>query len=83
MPDIVAPDYQRIDSPDPAKIQITWIGNATFLIQVEGKRTPFLAEDYRLSAPVVHEDHTYGSPGCLIRPQGSAGRGFLSGDEIW
>jgi N-acyl-phosphatidylethanolamine-hydrolysing phospholipase D len=36
VPDIVAPDYQRIDHPDPAKIQITWIGHATFLIQVEG-----------------------------------------------
>ncbi|MDP2855060.1 MAG: MBL fold metallo-hydrolase [Smithellaceae bacterium] len=35
-PDIVAPDYQRIDHPNPAKIQITWIGHATFLIQVEG-----------------------------------------------
>jgi N-acyl-phosphatidylethanolamine-hydrolysing phospholipase D len=36
VPDIVAPDYQRIDHPDPAKIQITWIGHSTFLIQVEG-----------------------------------------------
>ncbi len=36
VPDIVAPDYQRIYHPDPAKIQITWIGHATFLIQVEG-----------------------------------------------
>lgn len=36
MPDIVAPDYQRIEHPDPAKIQITWIGQSTFLIQVEG-----------------------------------------------
>jgi N-acyl-phosphatidylethanolamine-hydrolysing phospholipase D len=35
-PDIVAPDYQRIYHPDPDKIQITWIGHATFLIQVEG-----------------------------------------------
>ena len=35
-PDIVAPDYQRINHPDPAKIQITWIGQSTFLIQVEG-----------------------------------------------
>ena len=35
-PDIVAPDYQRIDHPDPAKRQITWIGHATFLIQVDG-----------------------------------------------
>jgi len=36
VPDVVAPDYQRIDHPDPAKIQITWIGHSTFLIQVEG-----------------------------------------------
>jgi N-acyl-phosphatidylethanolamine-hydrolysing phospholipase D len=36
VPDVVAPDYQRINYPDPAKIQITWIGNATFLIQVDG-----------------------------------------------
>ena len=35
-PDIVAPDYQRIYHPDSDKIQITWIGGATFLIQVEG-----------------------------------------------
>jgi len=34
--DIVAPDYQLIDHPDPAKIQITWVGQSTFLIQVEG-----------------------------------------------
>jgi N-acyl-phosphatidylethanolamine-hydrolysing phospholipase D len=36
VPDIVAPDYQHIYHPDPAKIQITWIGHSTFLIQVEG-----------------------------------------------
>jgi len=36
VPDIVTPDYQLIHHPDPAKIQITWIGHATFLIQVEG-----------------------------------------------
>ncbi len=36
VPDIVAPDYRRIDHPDPAKIQVTWIGHSTFLIQVEG-----------------------------------------------
>ena len=36
VPDIVTPDYQRIDQPDPAKIQITWVGQSTFLIQVEG-----------------------------------------------
>lgn len=36
VPDIVAPDYQRINHPDPNTIQITWIGQSTFLIQVEG-----------------------------------------------
>ena len=36
VPDTAAPDYQLIDHPDPAKIQITWIGHATFLIQTEG-----------------------------------------------
>jgi L-ascorbate metabolism protein UlaG (beta-lactamase superfamily) len=36
VPDIVVPDYQRIYHPDPDKIQVTWIGHATFLIQVEG-----------------------------------------------
>src|SRR5664279_2540056 len=35
-PDIVAPDYQLIAHPDPSKILITWIGQSTFLIQVEG-----------------------------------------------
>ena len=35
-PDIVTPDYRRIDHPDPAKIQISWIGHSTFLIQFEG-----------------------------------------------
>jgi len=35
-PDIVAPDYQLIAHPDPSKIQITWIGQSTFLIQVDG-----------------------------------------------
>jgi N-acyl-phosphatidylethanolamine-hydrolysing phospholipase D len=35
-PDIMAPDYQLIYNPDPEKIQITWIGHSTFLIQVEG-----------------------------------------------
>ena len=36
VPDIAAPDYQQIYHPDPDKIQITWIGHSTFLIQVEG-----------------------------------------------
>ncbi len=36
VPDIAIPDYQRINNPDPDKIQVTWIGHSTFLIQVEG-----------------------------------------------
>jgi L-ascorbate metabolism protein UlaG (beta-lactamase superfamily) len=36
IPDIAVPDYQLILHADPAKIQITWIGQSTFLIQVEG-----------------------------------------------
>ncbi len=36
VPDIADPDYQKIYHPDPGKIQITWIGHSTFLIQVEG-----------------------------------------------
>ncbi|HEY9161115.1 MAG TPA: MBL fold metallo-hydrolase [Desulfomonilia bacterium] len=36
VPDIAVPDYQKIYHPDPGKIQITWIGHSTFLIQVEG-----------------------------------------------
>ena len=36
VPEIAVPDYQRIYHPDPDKIQVTWIGHATFLIQVEG-----------------------------------------------
>jgi N-acyl-phosphatidylethanolamine-hydrolysing phospholipase D len=35
-PAIAAPDYQRIYNPDPDKIQVTWIGHSTFLIQVDG-----------------------------------------------
>ena len=35
-PDIVPPDLDLIHHPDPAKIQITWIGHSSFLIQVEG-----------------------------------------------
>ncbi len=36
VPDMVQPDLGRIWHPDPAKIQVTWIGHATFLIQVAG-----------------------------------------------
>jgi len=33
---IVKPDSKRISKPNPRKIQITWIGHSTFLIQVGG-----------------------------------------------
>ncbi|MDE1924949.1 MAG: MBL fold metallo-hydrolase [Patescibacteria group bacterium] len=36
VPEYTAPDLARINSPDPAKIQVTWVGHATFLIQVAG-----------------------------------------------
>lgn len=36
IPDIAVPDYPLINHPDPAKIQITWIGHSTFLIQAGG-----------------------------------------------
>lgn len=35
-PDIVPPDLNAIHHPDPAAIQVTWIGHATFLIQTNG-----------------------------------------------
>ncbi|KAF0155846.1 MAG: Zn-dependent hydrolase [Syntrophaceae bacterium] len=68
VPDIVAPDYQRIDHPDPAKIQITWIGHATFLIQLEGiniltdpifnnKASPLGLGFERKSPPGIPVDH--------------------------
>lgn len=68
VPDIVAPDYQRIDHPNPAKIQITWIGHATFLIQVEGiniltdpifnnKASPLGIGFERKSPPGIPFDH--------------------------
>ena len=33
----VEPDLQRIESPDSSRIQLTWIGHMTFLIQHNGK----------------------------------------------
>jgi N-acyl-phosphatidylethanolamine-hydrolysing phospholipase D len=35
-PEIVPPDLNLILHPDPARIQLTWIGHASFLIQVAG-----------------------------------------------
>jgi len=36
VPPIVAPDLNSINHPDPDSIQVTWIGHASFLIQVHG-----------------------------------------------
>jgi len=36
VPPIVAPDLNSINHPAPEGIQVTWIGHATFLIQVHG-----------------------------------------------
>ncbi len=35
-PQVVTPDLNRLNHPDPETIQITWIGHDTFLIQVAG-----------------------------------------------
>lgn len=35
-PDHATPDLHAITHPDPSKIQITWVGHSTFLIQVAG-----------------------------------------------
>jgi N-acyl-phosphatidylethanolamine-hydrolysing phospholipase D len=35
-PETVKPDLAQILRPDPAAIQVTWIGHSTFLIQVDG-----------------------------------------------
>ncbi len=35
-PDIVAPDLGLIHHPDPERIQLTWIGHSSFLLQVNG-----------------------------------------------
>jgi len=35
-PAYATPDLVRIQHPDPSKIQITWVGHTTFLIQVAG-----------------------------------------------
>lgn len=36
VPKYAEPDITRIQNPDPTKIQLTWVGHATFLIQVAG-----------------------------------------------
>lgn len=35
-PEIRKPDLNHLNHPDPATIQLTWLGHATFLIQVAG-----------------------------------------------
>jgi N-acyl-phosphatidylethanolamine-hydrolysing phospholipase D len=36
VPQYSVPDLEKIKNPDPSKIQITWVGHSTFLIQVAG-----------------------------------------------
>jgi N-acyl-phosphatidylethanolamine-hydrolysing phospholipase D len=36
VPEYAFPDLERIRHPDPSKIQLTWVGHSTFLIQVAG-----------------------------------------------
>jgi L-ascorbate metabolism protein UlaG (beta-lactamase superfamily) len=36
IPQYAPPDLEKIKHPDPTKIQITWVGHSTFLIQVAG-----------------------------------------------
>jgi N-acyl-phosphatidylethanolamine-hydrolysing phospholipase D len=36
VPEYATPDLSRIQDPDPSKIQLTWVGHSTFLIQVAG-----------------------------------------------
>ncbi|HUO50147.1 MAG TPA: MBL fold metallo-hydrolase [Candidatus Paceibacterota bacterium] len=36
VPEYAQPDLERIKDPDPSKIQLTWVGHSTFLIQVAG-----------------------------------------------
>jgi N-acyl-phosphatidylethanolamine-hydrolysing phospholipase D len=35
-PQVVKPDFAKINAPDSSAIQITWIGHSTFLVQVAG-----------------------------------------------
>jgi len=36
IPQYASPDLERIKNPHPSKMQITWVGHSTFLIQVAG-----------------------------------------------
>jgi len=67
-PDIVAPDLGLIRHPDPGRIQLTWIGHSSFLLQVNGlnilfdpvyseRASPFsFAGPKRLAPPGVRFD---------------------------
>lgn len=35
-PQITAPDWSRIRHPQPHRMQVTWVGHATFLVQIGG-----------------------------------------------
>lgn len=35
-PEVLPPDLNHLNSPDPGRIQVTWIGHATFLLQIAG-----------------------------------------------
>ena len=35
-PEVAVPDLARLHAPDPARIQVTWVGHATFLLQLSG-----------------------------------------------
>src|SRR5207247_827776 len=37
VPEYANPNLEQIKNPDPSKIQITWVGHSTFLLQVAGK----------------------------------------------
>lgn len=36
VPQYAQPDLERIQDPDPSKIQLTWVGHSTFLLQIAG-----------------------------------------------
>ena len=64
-PETVLPDLQSIRSPDSSKIQITWIGHSSFLIQVDGRAI--------LTDPVFSER---ASPVSFIGPRRQAPPGL-------
>ncbi|MDR3571426.1 MAG: MBL fold metallo-hydrolase [Candidatus Pacebacteria bacterium] len=36
VPQYAQPDLERIKNPDPTKLQVTWVGHSTFLVQLAG-----------------------------------------------